>query len=563
MTRLSFIALVIAACSPAPVMRPRADAPPEDDWKRSAVWLHATSDSPSGHEQECRHVRGMLDAERRCKGALCKHSADLASEWLDKCAEIMAADVDTIADLQAAMSEEAERKPSQCFKRFKRFLDDGCDEEHCVADAQAWATRCGETEGSPLVVSMVATVVDRHTRSEKAVKLDTRSCASLEEELEEGAECDSEKACKKLWKVLETHRKRCLDPNELPDIVAGMRQLSIATGAVRDIDEALKVAAEPRFLDQEDLPLVLADGAGAVLAVCHKRVFELEAYLDARAACDGGFVYVARAFGEGDEREIRTGEVPLRKDWDAFDMFPSMVVAGEATHLAEQEAASLAAALDDAIERTSLAKLVTAVDEHARWIFRSTTVRSELSQRDEQLADLLVNAAKSKVNVASGGSADQRRAIWAKGQRYAFGDLSRDGKVNTAIITRASWVRTDAIMPEATEAYLAALQPLRRKMQRDRPPGRQTLADAETAAMTAAEACAQAQSAAQTASAKLATCVFDGCEDQELQDLVDAREQALEQELLHLHNLLTATSRVGSKKLNEIAKSASCKPPSF
>ncbi len=567
---ISFAVGIIALCTlqtqckPAAVMRPRthhSTTAPPDDWQRTATWLYATDKARSGHAPECQHVGKLLEGESSCKGVLCRFPAELAGEWLDKCAKLVPDAVETISDQQAELSDQAERKPSKCARQLKRFLDDGCEPEHCIEDAQEWATRCGETEASPLVVSMLAKVVARQLDAKQPIKLDSRSCEALDKQMVKRSRCKSEAACKKAWKTLRTRKARCSDPDELPEIVWAMRQLSIAAGAVRDVEEPTKIAADPEFLSADDLPLVLADGSGAVFAVCHQRVTELDEYLAARKECSGGFVYLARAFDEGDEREIRMGEMPVRDGWNLLDMFPDYAVVGEKRRAEKKQARSLAATIDAAIDAqddSGLGKLVAALDAGAPQLFHSRRIRKILKERDDKLVSLFETAAVRKVRDGRSMNADERRGMAFRAKNNPLADLSRVGAVDTQARTRAAWLATEDLLPEATAAYRIKLAPLHKLVRRGAKLSPSAGARAAASAQAAAAACAQAQQAEAKAHKRLAACVFDNCDDDEIAELLEAREQANTAAQTQLHTLFIAVSSVESEQLPAIADAADC-----
>lgn len=556
--------LALSTCRPTPVMRPTPSAPPlsKDDWKRSATWIHATAAAKSGHASECRHVRLALDSEAGCRDALCRYPAELASEWLDKCAKLMPGDVETISDLQAALTDTADTPPSKCSKQLARFVDEGCEAAHCRGDAQEWATRCGEAVGSPLVIGILERVVSRHLAdSDKPVALDARSCDTLRDAVKKGAWCATESTCKKAWKIVGIEHDRCGDDNERPELATAMRATAIAVGAVREPDDA-PVTEEPQRLDDGDAPLVFADGQGAVLMVCNLRVTELDAYLEARDGCDGSFVHVARVFGEGDARVLRRGNVRISNGRDMLALFPALTVAGERKHEEKRRAELFEAAVSRAISKKSLGLFLSAVDDQGGWIHRSKRLRDVLEKRDAELVPIFEAAARAKVASTPSNDDPTRRGLAFRGRTRPLADLNRKGAVDPQSDTAARWLVTEALVPQSTAAYAALLAPLEKAV-RQGPKLRPGQAKKATeAARAAAVVCRDAQKAAATARDGLLSCVFDGCDDARVDELTAAYGEADERARSAQRALDHATSAVASDKLASVADAASCVLPS-
>lgn len=553
-----------ATCRPSPVMRPTPSAPsaPKDDWQRSATWIHATAGAKSGQAPECRHVRRALDGEGSCKGALCRYPAELASEWLDKCAKRHPGDVEKIGDWQAAWSDAADTSPSKCAKQHARFVDEGCEAAHCRGDAAEWATRCGETEGSPLSVTILERVVSRHLEdSDKPVELDARSCETLGEEVHEGAWCATESACKKVWKVVELERERCGDENETPDIGTAMRTLAIAVGAVREPDDA-PVADEPEHLEDDDAPLVFADGRGAVVMVCNKRVTELDDYLAARDGCDGSFVHVARVFGEGDERRLRRGNVRIAKDREMLALFPALAVAGEPEKEEKRRVKAFDAAVSRAIAETSLALLVSAIDDQASWIHRSKRLRDVLEKHDAELVPLFAKAAKAKVASSPSSDDPTRRGLAFRAKTRPLADVNRQGAIDPTGDTAARWLGTSALLPKATAAYAALLAPLDEAVRRGPKLRPGQAKKARENARAAATVCRDAQQAGAATQRALLGCVFDACDDARVDELAAAYGEAAARSRSAQRALDHAVSSIESDELASLAAAASCDLPS-
>ncbi len=514
-------------CSASTARTDRRPPPPER-WSRSALWLHATAKTSVGHAAECRHARAVLAAEGGCKGALCGFGAELAAEWQEKCSTLLPGEVAAVKASATTLAERALASPGTCARHHTRFMEHGCDPRHCRDDAQEWATRCGEREGSPLALTLLERVVSRHLADpEREVTLDPRSCETLRGAVEAGASCVTESACKRAWQEVETERERCGDEHEKLPLAAAVRTLAIAVGAVRDPD-AIPLAPEPPVLEKGAVPLMLADGGGAVLMVCTRRVVTLEAYISRREACEGSFVHVARAVGEGPNRELRRGNLRIRRDVEVVDVFPALAVVGEDAALAQRRASALDARVAAAIAlggSEGLVELVAALDEHARWLQRSALMRQALAPRDEALVPLFETAARAK---AALGKSDvrTRRGVAARARTRPFADLTGHGALDPSDDTEARWLIAEAVWPQATAAYATLLGPVIAAAERTDTPALRAAWTQE--ARAAGVRCNARESALHAIGGELLACVFDGCDDGRMDELYAARGVAFD-----------------------------------
>ena len=537
--RRACLAMLLAACSPA---QPTPGPPPSPEpWQRSAIWIHATGDVTSADpREECIHVRAKLDGEAGCAGALCRHPAALASEWLDKCSMQLPQEQLMVSKLERDLARRAEAPPTKCAKQHARFLTRGCKPTYCKDDAQEWATRCAEREGSPLAVTMLARLVDRTIEPEDdPFELDGRSCATLEKALRDAARCGDEDACKAAWSSVTVHRKRCTDRHTVPTIATAVQTLGIAVGGARDVG-AIEIANEPWHLEHDDAPLVLADGSGAVLLACTKRVVDLEAYVARRAACENSFVHFVRATAHDGRRRVEHGQIRISSAWDMVHVFPALAVHGEHQAVARRHATAIDAALADA---DALADLVAAVDAHADWL-HTAPVRAALTQHDAKLVPLLEAAASAKVTAQS--HPDAAGIAW-RGQTRPLADVTRDGSIDPTEDTRARWLEPKNILPLAMARYTETLAPLSSKAgsrRRGKP------------AAEAAGRCAQAQKERRALEGELLTCVFSGCDESRIDELLSKRAAAVERG----HDAMRALDHrtTGGDTLASIAAAAGC-----
>lgn len=509
--------LVVSACEikpPTSAIRPvRAG---EDDWKRSAYWLFATEGSASGHGEECAAVYEWLQQERRCQGALCRQGADLASEWVQKCPEHASARADAVRSLETELATRAKSAPSACATQFDQLLKPKCKPAACVEAAQRWATECGETECGPLGVRLVEQALRRVTAGETH-RLDTRSCVSLRQAVREAAACADQTACKEVLPVTQAFRDKCLSEERKPDLATAVELLAVAVVAGGDA-EPIAVSASADQLDADAVPLVLADGSGAVLGLCHQRPRDLAAYQALRQRCAGTTLSVARLFfGKQGQRTMRVGRFIVPESFEPPTPYPWLNVRGEAEQLAERKAAAFGTALDGlpaAADAGAVAALVKVVGEYALWLENSHQVRAELTARDAKLAPLLEKLAQAKV--AAARPTLHRLALYGLHHRALtrpFADVELSGTVQSGAATPAYWLRTASMLPTATAAYRRALEPMKRRL----PFGARLLPMEETQlaerAREQARICAAAQAEQADLERQLSECLFPSCDD--------------------------------------------------
>ena len=410
------VGLTTVACTVEPPKR--AERPSRIDvgeqWRRSATWLFATTGSSSSPKAECVHVAEVLEAEQRCQGAMCKAAADLAWEWLDKCPKRAPERLEEMSTLQAALRDEADRRPSPCAEEFLELVDgESCDPANVTSRAQRWATSCAEAEAGPLSSVMLERTVERCAGAEARVRLDTRSCATLSTLLRKAASCTDEKTCEEAWPDVEAYRARCELDGQKPDVAMGILQLAVAFGAGRET-QPLPVASTADRVGASEVPLALADGSGAVLGVCHRRVAELEPYLEARDRCAGGGsrLKVVRLFSKGEDGpELRVGSLLAPPSAEMVDRYPSLLVAGELERLGKAQLEKIKADFAAVLEGSGDAaapKLLGLVAQHGRWLASSKPVRAELKGVDEQLIAIFEELAHAKGAAIDPSPADRR-----------------------------------------------------------------------------------------------------------------------------------------------------------
>ncbi len=541
---------------------PRADTA-VDDWQHGPVWLHATAGVPGDHQTECEWVAKRLAEEAGCKGAICRHAVELASEWLDKCDALLPDQVEGLSDLHVGLEDEADRSASRCAKEHAKVLEDGCDPEACMAQAQAWATRCGEREGSPLAVLILGRVVARSMETDRRILLDVRSCSTLAEALKEGARCLDEKSCQKAWRDVQTHQQRCGEEGA-PEVAVALRQMAIAVGAGRE-GEPIAVADDPERAAQDAAPLMLADGSGAIMQICRKRILTVADYLDARDGCRAGVLSVARLVAGDSGREVRLGRLTIPEEGELVDAYPSLMVVGEADELAARAAKALDVELSAATAASgddALVKLLTAVDRHARWIEKSESAQKTLAHHDDALKSLfaLLGQRKAEAALAQRDPGVRRSyAFLANGRPLA--DWSLEGKVELGAVSGGRWLETEAIWPHASEAHKVALRPLTRAIVKGPAATTRDHGRARKLVAQHAAACTNARNDRNEAAEQLISCIFQSCGDAERSALAERRRQAAAAEAEAVRQVDLAVGPIGlTKSLRAAVVEAGCEP---
>jgi len=560
-------ALSQLACGAEPSKRAvqapsRADV--DKNWKSSALWLYATPGLGGGRATECRHVHEQLKEESRCKGKLCRHGGELASEWLEKCPKLTPKSVDEVSELQGELSDRAEGKATDCSRELKDLLGDGCEPSACLERAQRWATECAESEGGPLTVRMLERAAERNSGGER-VRLDTRGCKTLRGQLREGASCADETLCKKAHEQVKAHRERCEQGDDRADIGAGVWQLAIAEGAARE-PETLKIADDPAGMPDDPGLLALEDGSGALLRVCYERVTELDAYLKARDGCAEGSMLVARAQPGEDSRLLLVGRVYLPTPAPLTVLLPNLHMRGEYDHRQEKELAELRselAAVLEASEADSANKLLKLAHKHANWIGRSQAVREVVTAKDAALAPILKKLAATKVRGSSQvADVANLRGLLHRARTRPFADLRLDGEFGLGADTNGFFVNAGELLPEAMAGYRKALKPLERTVRRSREPKGSDLRIARDFGAESARACGAAQKQMRQLEKDLLACVFDleGCDP--------AKQLALAEQWGAQRDAATRTRRaldiamgVLGKSSDQLASDANCEQP--
>lgn len=564
--------LVVVACVPKPAKRPPGDAPfVEDEWAKLATvpeWLHVTRDAGGSKEAECKAVLGALQAEAQCKGALCEHARDLSASFLERCASRLPEAQEEVRGLHERLVDAASEKPDACASEAEVLLRDECGDgaTTCQETAQKWATRCARPTGSPIVVLMLQRLVERKAKDGSASPIDPRSCDELRDDMVKGVSCAQRFACEDVVSRVFTYRSWCEDAGK-PTVATAAAELSMISGAGQS---SAPIAAEPtpERLAATDLPLVLADGLGAVYQVCEQRVVALPGYLEARRGCEGGKLIASRIYRSGKDVEVRLGTLDYPGDAQFQRRYPSLVVAGELEArdgellpAFEAELARIVTLPDAEAAGRALSQLVVG---HAAPLRRSAPLREALAQRDAALVPALRALGRAKAAAGAGKRGLELTGFAARARTWPFAEV-------TGVSVPGQWSRDAAAlelgsrMPLSMAAYVEALAPLAKAAGAVRPDAG-AAGDAVLRGSEAASACGAAEKRFREAERALVDCAFAAtpCDADRTEGLAKQADQAqLEAEeafgklTLH-HSMLSPT---GQDKLALAAAAAGCVEP--
>jgi hypothetical protein len=500
MRTLALFLLAAACTAPPPKRPPRDELVPVEEWRASALWLHATAGIPPEHAAECKGVAVVLERERKCEKQLCKYGAELASEWLDKCKKHAPDEVEKMSELAAQLSDEAERGKTECSTELAAMLE-VCTSEDCRERARKWATSCGE--GGPLAVAMLARAVERGAG--ERVELDARSCKTLRAEVREGSRCADEAACRAVWKTVGTHRAACREEGGAPDLAMAIWEATIVQHGAIETDPIR--ASEDA--DLSEVALAFADGGGAVIDVCRTQPADAAAYVAARRTCEGSMTIARR----GDGGSLVLGRIALPSPHFA-GLYPSLVVQDER---AAEEAAAVTALkeslseLKAAGEADALRVLAGAIHRYARLLDGSETARAALRAEEAALTPLFVRIAKERA-VAHAKIRDPilRLSFVDHSRSRPLAHVSLDGVVEPGARTNGMFFRAGDALPGAMAAYRKALAKLESQESQSTRPARPQLEAARKQAASAAKDCAAARARMTAIQAELYGCVLQG-----------------------------------------------------
>jgi hypothetical protein len=564
------LTLAAAGC-PTERMPPPKDAPPaEDEWSRlapSKEWLYATSEFSGPHKAECDHVMGWVKGEETCKGTLCEHGRDLATEWLTRCAPLVEPGlVDTVKKLQADLASRANGAPTECAKGLESIVRDGCGEDKtCLATGQRWATRCAKSEGTPLTMRILQRTIDRkQEQGSDPVKLDPRTCDELRGDVMEAGKCKDRFVCAEAIARVDAYRERCESERERPTIATAVAELTVIAGGLKPAEGVL-VKQGAAGLGPADVPVALADGSGGVIYVCEERATDLARYVNARKSCKDGKMVVARAFPTANGVEVRVGALDFPDDAWFAARYPTIVAAGELDQRDKEAAAELEAEIGKARAATpaDAARLLTkAVVTHALSVKRSSAVKAVLAKHDAELAPALREIAKEKLASTRGKVAPGDAAgVLIRGRTRAFADVGADGAVQIGAATRGFTLDTTALLPKAMDAYTAVL-----KGQKPRKVDAKTAKADKARGLAAAQACGASEKKLQDTKKALVSCNFglekcDAGRQAALAKAVDEARLAAETAFHELESTRTGGANDEADALTRAAEAAGCREP--
>jgi hypothetical protein len=118
------------------------------------------------------------------------------------------------------------------------------------------------------------------------------------------------------------------------------------------------------------------------------------------------------------------------------------------------------------------------------------------------------------------------RGLLERARTRALADLGADGTVQLGAMTRAFWLDTAKLWPEASTAHVIALATLERTVKNSPRPSAATLETQLTRARAQAKACGAAVRDRLAAEQALLACVFEGCDDARRAELADRWQKA-------------------------------------
>lgn len=556
-------------------MRAKDPVVVEDEWTRippSKEWLHATADYSGDHKAECAHVLEWVRGEEKCRASLCEHGRDLSDEWLQRCPKFAEKDaVSSVKELKEKLGERATEKATDCGKDFDRMLRDGCgdDDKTCEAQGQRWATRCGKSEATPLVMRLLEKTIERKLSEPGKIELDPRTCDELRAEVAAVADCKDQFACAAALPRLDAFRSRCSGDEDRPTITTAVQLLTVLVGAGKPGEPILTRTGGAGILPDE-APVVLTDGSGAVISICDERASDFARYFAGRKACTASKMVVARAFKTGRGVEVRVGALDFPDDATFMARYPTIVGARETDARDKEEAAALEADLGKAVDLGRNAAgaveayrvLARTVIAHAPGIRRAAALRTLVTARDEALTLALKELGKSKVAALKGKvSPADADGLILRARTRAFADVAADGTLQIGAASRADRLDTTALLPKAMAAYLDALKPAKPKKL-----DKKAVQAAKAAGAAAAAVCGAAERKLQDSKVALINCNFglETCDEAKVAGLQKSIDEARVGAEVAYHELDLARTGGAVDEIDALAKSADvsgCREP--
>jgi hypothetical protein len=578
---LGGLMLLVTGCpTGAPPKGRHSDEPRVvDEWAeipKTAEWLFATRDFHGPRPEECLEVLTWVKGEEKCKGALCVHARDLTKEWVARCRKLVKnnedVDVEEVEALLKKYTSKSREDPSFCGAEAETIVKEGCGKDKtCQATADSWGTRCGKSDATPLIVRILERAVERRLSEPKRVTLDIRSCDELQGTLAEAFHCGQQFACEEALGRLTTYQNRCLQSGARPPLLTAVYSLGIGHAAHQPTPP-IAVLTQPSQIDPKVLATALADGSGAVLEVCDKRVFDVDAYLTERKGCEGGKLLVAIASKEGGDTRLRLGALDYPGDVRFSARVPSLVVAGEAQLREKQAATALGAELDRVAQLAAqrpaeaVAALVKTLVPQAPLLRRSPALQRVLSARDGALAPAFRELGKAKVAASKGKLATPLRVgFLTRAQTRLLADLRDDGQLEVGAFGALSSLDTTGLMPLSTAAHLEALKPVIRQASPRLIDGR-TAAMAQTYATDQARTCGAAFKTLVEGEQKIVRCALapEECDGGKLEAMLKASDDAraqIDQARAQIDVALTGPGQPKKAEISEAVSNEGCIDP--
>jgi hypothetical protein len=366
-------------------------------------------------------------------------------------------------------------------------------------------------------------------------------------------------------KRVDQYRGRCGGLGELPPAGMAAVELSILTGAGRET-APIVVRDDSAKLAGSELPVVLADGWGAVLSVCDHRASSLAKYVEAREACENGTLSLVRVFKtKAKDIDVRAGVLAFANDVDFGRRFPSIRAAGEIELADEAELPGLEADLakiallgQDADKASAAGEsLARAVGSRGAALVRSAPLRAALAKRDADLVPALRAIGDAKGTVAKSLSPSALAGLVQRGARSAFADTNAAGGVEPGALGPAWSLDTRALLPRAMAAYDGAMDDAV-KLAAKKKPDAGDAKRAKTSAKEHASSCGVAMKQARAAEQSMIACGFaiQACDAGRVASLIKEQDAAFASAQKARRELDLAMTGPGYAVRTEIAAAA-------
>ncbi len=569
LARLIILGLVAAAGACAPAAHKSKAAPaaqPEFDW-REALWSHVTAAAGTGAEAECQRALSALESEARCRGTVCRFGAELADQWMARCAEPAPKSVTRATQLQTQLRARLDEPRTDCGTELDQLFGDVCKKGTCPVSVQDWATRCGETEAGPLALAMVQRTFA--SPEQGASPLDARSCDTMRAALHRAGSCKTTEACQQAWRSVQDYRKRCEYGGKPPDLFTAVSQLTIAYRAGQ-LDDVITLPPKASLIYAGRFPLTHADGKGVILAVCGHGPPDPATYLAARAGCARGKIDLIRIVaGKGGARQLRIGSIPLPTPAPLTHLYPWLAVVDEQLLADERALPSLSADLDAVLQAPKgevVADLVKLFDTHAGLLTRSYDAQQLVTQKDAALVRSFERLAQAKLAGAPPLSdLANRWGMVHRAKRRPFADMALTGKTSLGVATQAHYLDLVDVLPKSVAAYHQVMGHLFRGMKYGKKPSEAQLDLAQRFGDQRATKCRGQLIKLREAERDLLACALqrEACTEPHFKSLADDWMKAHAQAVKEHHQLDIALSIVagGEDKLNELMSKTGCVLP--